>query len=195
MVKRERVPIKLFVDNGASKAKLSGNYKVASSKTIIELLDQLKKSGKIVKSKKIKKDNFIDYVYDVNEETNYSIIIRVNNDEKDKHYETIKYLETLCDLSISLKKVNRNRFAAGLAIGTLILVVAGPTIAKTIKENDEAYSQQMQKQYEEFLENTGYYEPHYPTESEIKQREEEERKEFFYGHPEYLETEENVKKY
>ena len=58
----------------------------------------------IVNAKKIKKENFVDYVYDIDDEESYSIVIRVDNREKNNHYEVVKYLDALCNLSISLKK-------------------------------------------------------------------------------------------
>lgn len=168
MKKRERVPIRLFVENGVSKASLKDENKVTNTKNIIGILDELSKTNLIVNAKKIKKENFVDYVYDIDDEESYSIVIRVDNREKNNHYEVVKYLDALCNLSISLKKVNRTRFVAGLAIGTLILVAMGPTMAKTMKQNNDANIRNTQEKYEEFLENTGYYDHHYPTEEERK---------------------------
>lgn len=168
MKKRERIPIKLFVENGISKAIIKDDNKVTNTKNIIGIIDELNKNKTIVKAKKINKENFVDYVYDIDDEESYSIIIRVDNREKDKHYEAIKYLDILCDLSICLKKVNRTRFVAGLAISTLILVATGPTIAKIMKENDEAERKYRKEQYEKILENTGYYDHQYPTDEERK---------------------------
>lgn len=165
-MRRERIPIKLFIEDGISKANIKSNHKVTDTKNIIDILEKLSKSNKIVKAKKIKKENFIDFVYDINDEENYSIVVRIDNKEKDNHYEIMKYLEALCNLSISLKKVNRTRFVAGLAIGTLVLISMGPTIAKIAKNNDEAYNKYQQEQYEEFLENMGNNEHYYPTEEE-----------------------------
>lgn len=171
MKKRERIPINLFVENGESKANIKDDHRVTSTKNIIELLDGLSKSKAIVKSKKIKKENFVEYVYDVNEEENYSIVVRINNDERDKHFETIKYLDSLSDLSISLKKVNRARFVAGLALGALVLVIAGPSIGKSIRKNNDT-NKPIKKQYEEILEDTDDYQRYYPSEEEKKEAEE-----------------------
>ena len=174
MKKRERIPIKFFVENGITKASVKTLDQVTSTKNIISVLDDCRKKREIVKSKKIKRDNYVDFVYDINvngtdDVEKYSIVIRIKNEEKQMHYETIKYLDSLCDLSGTLRNVNNARIVAGLAIGTLILITIGPAAVKLHKENNENMLRYQQEQHEKFLENINGNQPYYSTEEERKE--------------------------
>ena len=176
MKKRERIPIKFFVENGSTKASIKTLDQVTSTKNVLVVLDDCRKKREIVKGKKIKRDDCVDFVYDINVNgidnvEKYSIVIRIKNEEKQIHYETMKYLDSLCDLSGTLRNVNNARIVAGLALGTLILITIGPAIVKLHKENNENRSRYQQEQYEQFLENINGDHPYYPTEEEKKDTE------------------------
>lgn len=72
-------------------------------------------------------------IYDEGDNLNNYFVIKVKNSERYLYRPIIKEIREITEKSNLIKKVNRNRFIAGITASALFLTVAGPTIAKGIR--------------------------------------------------------------
>lgn len=155
MKKRERVVVQLCNEYDQQYAYVKTNGKKTTIKHLLSFLDECREKREITNGKKIRREKTTDYVYSIKtkedilediESEKYSFIIKVKNSEKSMFYETIKYMESLCDLSATLKKINTARIAAGILAGSIALSYIGPRYVTFVKEHNESwkkYEQQM----------------------------------------------------
>lgn len=173
MEKRKIISINFMNENGKQKAKVEN--RIIEIKEVLQVLDKCKSRNEIKKGKIIKRGDYINYIYDLdvygNDIKKYSYTIKVKKNEKNIYYETIKYLETLCDLTVTLKKVNIARLTAGIIAGMFVLVNAGPHIIKGLERRNEAKNQYQNEQYQEIQNNINSDQIYYPTEEEKQEAE------------------------
>lgn len=147
-----------------------------SADLLVNYLNSCKKSKEIINGNKIYEGEVTKYKYDIKssdieDKSKYSVVVEVKRDEKQYFYESIKYMDSLCDLSAVIKKVNRARLAAGIFAGAFIMIAAGPSIIKNYKNNNEAKNQYQQELYQEYLNNLNKSDHYEATDSEKQQAE------------------------
>lgn len=138
MKKRKVVSVDLIMDGDREIVNIVGDDEVTDSKFLTQFLDRGIRNKNIKLGKKFRQGGYTRYkfnveVMDKNDELiNYDFVVKVKNSEKSLHFQTLKYIDALCDMSVIIKRENITRFIAGLAAGTIVLLTAGPTIAKGI---------------------------------------------------------------
>ena len=172
MSKKQRMTLELcFIDNERY-VYIKENDEYRSEDILIKYLDSCKRNKEISNGRKIHNDKTTKYIYDITDNSEkYSFVVKVKNSEKELHNATIKYMDTLCDLSATLKKANRARVAAGLFASTFIIVAAGPSILKEYEKRNEAKNEYQQELYEEYLNKVN--KPEYQEPEEEKQQAED----------------------
>lgn len=81
--------------------------------------------------------------------SNY-FVIKVNSNERYLHKDAIKQINEVANTSNLIKKVNINRFIAGISAGIVLMTLAGPSIAKGLKELDQKDHEYDQQRYEQY---------------------------------------------
>lgn len=163
MSKKQRMTLELCIIDNEQYVYIKENEEYRSADILVKYLDSCKRKKEISNGRKIYGNETIQYIYDITDDSDkYSFVVKVKNSDKKLHNTTIKYMDTLCDLSATVKKANRARVAAGLFAGAFVIVAAGPSIIKEYEKRNDAKIEHQQELYEEFLEKTNnqkYYEP------------------------------------
>lgn len=171
MEKKQKVVVELCTKNNERFAYIKKRKQFADVDKLMFFLDDCRKKRIIKNGTKVRNNNYTSYDYDIklSDSNTYSFEIKVKNSEKSLYYETIKYMESLCDLSATIKKVNIVRLVAGLIAGAFVLVNAGPHIVKEYEKRNDAKNQYQQELYEEMNDKINNEERYYPTQDEKKE--------------------------
>ncbi len=188
MKKKEIFSAQLYIQDGKPTVRIRNENQVTSLKVLLEFIDEFRIQREIISGKVVQRDDHTDYIYEtkVDGKYDYLIVIKIKNSEKDLHYEAIKYFESLCDISVTIKKANKARIAAGLIAGVFILVNAGPYIVKGIENviKSNIHHELTEEQQDE-MNNIIHEGIYYPSEEE---REDSEK--WYY---EYIENNQSLK--
>lgn len=169
-MKKETVEAFLEIRNNEPIVTVKGKEGYTNPETLISFLKK-GVSSKQMKACTPKSENgYTTYkfkVYDEYNNLNNYFVIKVKNSKRYLYKPIIERIKEISGISNLIKKVNFNRFVAGIAATALIVTVAGPTVAKGLGEllkKDYEYDQQRYHQYT--------YSTHYiPTEEEKVQAE------------------------
>lgn len=169
-MKKETVEAFLEIRNNEPIVTVKGKDGYTNPETLIAFLKKGVSSNKIKACTPKQEKGYTSYkfkVYSEEEELNNYFVVKVRNRERYLHRPTLEAIKEITGVSNLIKKVNVNRFVAGIAVSALIVTVAGPTIAKglgKLLEKDYQYDQQRYHQY-------SYSSTYIPTEEEKAQAE------------------------
>lgn len=152
-MKKETVEVYLQVMNNRPVVFIKNNNEYTDPQMLIEFLKKGVTFNKIKSCTPREEKGYTSYkfkVYSMEEELNHYFIIKVKNNERYLHKDTINEIKSITGVSNLVKKVNVNRFIAGIAATALVLTVAGPTMAKGMKkilDKDYQYDQERYHYY------------------------------------------------
>ena len=151
-MEKETVIAHLEIINGQPMVRVNGQS--TTTQHLIEYLKQGVKKEDIKACTPKYKDGKTIYKFKVFDNhgvfSNY-FVIKVNSNERYLHKDTIKQINEVTNTSTLIKKVNINRFIAGISAGIVLMTLAGPSIAKGLRELDQKgyeYDQQRYHQYQ-----------------------------------------------
>ncbi|MBR6690179.1 MAG: hypothetical protein IKL65_02490 [Bacilli bacterium] len=169
-MKKQTVEAHLTIKNGQPIVTVKGREGQTDSDTLIAYLKKGVSSGEMKVCTPTSEKGYTTYkfkVYDELENLNNYFVIKVKNNERYLHRATIEQIKEITGVSNLIKKLNVNRFVAGIAVSAILLTVAGPSMAKGLGkliEKDIEYDQQRYHQHT-------YSSPYIPTEEERTQSE------------------------
>lgn len=164
MQKKKNVIVELKLNDEQEYAYIHGRDVETDTKYLTEFLNRGIRNKSISFGTKLRDNEYTKYKFEVkikenDEPTKYNFIVKVKNSQKSYHFQTVKYIENLCDTSVTMKKQNRMRLISLLAAGTIAVVAATPFLAKGLNklfEKDYRYQQQIYN-------NQSYSENYIPT--------------------------------
>lgn len=138
MKKKETVAVELKMKEEQEIVSILANGEVTEPKILTEFLNRGIRDKNIKFGKKIRGENYTKYIYNVEvlkngEKQDYNFVVRVKNSEKSLHYQTLKYMDALCNISVRIKKENRVKIAALIVAGAIALTIGGKWAAKELK--------------------------------------------------------------
>ena len=169
-MKKETIEAFLEIRNNEPIVTVKGREGYTNPETLVAFLMKGVKSNKIKACTPKQEKGYTSYkfkVYNDESELSHYFVVKVRNRDRYLHRPTLEAIKDITGVSNLIKKVNVNRFIAGIAIATTIITVAGPSIAKglgNLLERDYQYDQQRYRQY-------SYSSTYIPTEEEKAQAE------------------------
>lgn len=139
MKKKETVAVELKMQGDQEIVSVPTSGEVTEPKFLTEFLNRGIRNKNIKFGKKIRGENYTKYIYNVQvlkngEKQDYNFVVRVKNSEKSLHYQTLKHIEALCDISVRIKRENKLKIAALVIAGAIALTAGGKWAAKNLKE-------------------------------------------------------------
>jgi len=132
-MKKPTVNAYLNMQNNRHVVNVDGQKGITFPSVLISYLKQGIYSKKIKACTPISKDGYTNYkfkVYNDEGQLNNYFVVKVSHKQRYLHKDTINKIKEVSGVSNLITKVNVNRFIAGLTASALILVAAGPKIAK-----------------------------------------------------------------
>lgn len=169
-MKKETIESFLEIRNNEPIVTVKGKDGYTNPETLVAFLMKGVKSNKIKACTPKQEKGYTSYkfkVYNDEAELSHYFVVKVRNRERYLHRPTLEAIKDITGVSNLIKKVNVNRFIAGIAITATILTVAGPTMVKGLGELLERDYQYDQQRYHQ----SSYSAPYIPTEEEKAQAE------------------------
>ena len=169
-MKKETIEAFLEIRNKEPIVIVKGKEGYTNPETLIAFLKKGVKSNEIKACTPKQEKGYTSYkfkVYNDEAELSHYFAVKVRNKERYLHRPAIDAIKDITGVSNLIKKVNVNRFIAGIAIAATILTVAAPTMAKGLGKLLEKDYQYDQQRYRQFSYSTTYI----PTEEEKDQAE------------------------
>ena len=169
-MRKETVEAFLEVKNNEPIVVVKGKEGYTNPETLVAFLKKGVKSNEIKACTPKQEKGYTSYkfkVYNDEAELSHYFVVKVRNRERYLHRPTLEAIKDITGVSNLIKKVNVNRFIAGIAITATILTIAGPTMVKglgELLEKDYQYDQQRYRQYRQSI-------PYVPSEEEKAQAE------------------------
>lgn len=169
-MRKETVEAFLEVKNNEPIVVVKGKEGYTNPETLVAFLKKGVKSNEIKACTPKQEKGYTSYkfkVYNDEAELSHYFVVKVRNRERYLHRPTLEAIKDITGVSNLIKKVNVNRFIAGIAITATILTIAGPTMVKGLGELLEKDYQYDQQRYHQ----SSYSAPYIPTEEEKAQAE------------------------
>lgn len=169
-MKKEIIEAFLEIRNNEPIVIVKGREGYTNPETLVAFLMKGVKSNEIKACTPKQEKGYTSYKFKVyNDEADLShyFVVKVRNRDRYLHRPTLEAIKDITGVSNLIKKVNVNRFVAGIAITATILTVAGPSMAKGLNELLERDYQYDQQRYHQYT----YSAPYIPTEEEKAQAE------------------------
>lgn len=169
-MKRKTVEAFLEMQINEETIRIKGSEEYNNSQVLIDYLSEGVDKGLIKACTPKQEMGYTSYkfeVYDYNHEFKNYFVVKVRNNERYLHRETLNKIKQITKNSNLIKKVNFNRFIAGIAISLILLRTAGPAIGRGLGrlfDKELEYSQDKSAEYSNSI-------MHKPTEEELTQAE------------------------
>lgn len=167
--KVEKVEAYLQIQNNEPVVKVEGREGYTIPETLITFLRKGIKSEQIkacTPQHKNGKTNYIFKVYNEEGKLSYYFVVKVDNKDRYLFKPITDVIKDLSNQSALIKKVNTNRFIAGLSAGILVLTLTGPTLVKGLGNLLEKEKEYDSSRFAPYTQST-------PSDEEIKQYEAE----------------------